>query len=63
MAVVCDDLWPVISDVSFVTNGRSLDLLIYKTWGGVIRFWQLSGTCNFVFMERIISNEMMMCQN
>lgn len=22
MAVVCDDLWPVIFDVIFVTNGR-----------------------------------------
>lgn len=38
MALVCDDLWPVISDVIFVTNGhRTSDLLIYKS-GGVIRF-------------------------
>lgn len=49
MAVVCDDLWPVISDVSFVTSGRrttEVDLLIYKSGEGVIRFWQLSVTCN-----------------
>lgn len=29
MAVVCDDLWPVISDVNFVTTDLRLDLLIH----------------------------------
>lgn len=46
MIAVCDDLWPVIFDVSFVTT--SFDLLIYWTSSGRDPLLTVvSVTCNF----------------